>query len=78
MVVLFVADYINHFVDGVVLETQFGCTDVLSHVHTGTVGTEQKLFVQSVLGQVSPNGAVFFFEEQIVFQSFQYNFFPSR
>ena len=32
VVVLLVAHYVNHLVDGEVLETEFGGTDVLCHI----------------------------------------------
>ena len=41
MVVLFVAHHIDHFVDGEILETQFGGADVLCHVYRCPVAAQQ-------------------------------------
>ena len=58
MVLLFVADHIDHLIDGIVLESQFGGTDILRHIDRCTVRTEQQFLIQTVLGEVSPDGTV--------------------
>ena len=59
MVVLLVSYHIDHFVDRIVVETQFGSSDILCHVDGSSVGTEQQFLVQAVFGQVCPYGTVF-------------------
>ena len=58
VIVLFVAHNINHLVDGIVLETQFGSSYVLRHIDTRTVGTEQELFVETFAGEVCPHTSI--------------------
>ena len=58
MVVLFVSHHVDHLVDGEVLEAQLGCADVLGHIHAGTVGAQQELLVESLLGEVGPHRTV--------------------
>ena len=71
VVVLFVTYHVNHFVYGIVAESQFGCTDILCHVDGCSVGTEQKFLVQSFRSQVGPYGTVFFAEKQSFVKPFQ-------
>ena len=58
MVLLFVADHIDHLIDGVVLEPQLGSTYILRHIDRCAVRTEQQFLIQTVLGEVSPDGTV--------------------
>ena len=69
MVVLLIAHHIHHLVDGEVLEAEFGCTNVLCHVHTGAVGAQQQFLVKSVLGKVGPYRTVLLAEEKALFQA---------
>ncbi len=59
MVLLLVADHIDHLVYRVILETQFGSTYILRHIDGGTVGTQQQLLVESVFRQIRPDRTVF-------------------
>ena len=72
MVVLFVTDYIDHFIDWEIVKTKFGCTYVLCHIYGSTVGTEQQFLVQSVFGQVGPDRTVFAAVEDAFFKSFHH------
>ena len=47
VIVLFVADDVDHLVDGVVLIAQLGGADILGHVDRGAVGAEQQLVVET-------------------------------
>ena len=58
MIVLLIADHIDHLVDGEVLETEFGGTDVLGHVYTGAVATEEQFLVETLGSKVGPYGTV--------------------
>ena len=78
MVVLFVSYHINHFIDRIVSETQFGSSDILCHVDGSSVGTEQQFLVQAVFGQVCPYGTVFFFVENAFSRPSSTLPFPSR
>ena len=59
MVFLFVADHIHHLINREVLETQFGCADILRHINGCAIRTEEQFLVQSVFGEVRPNRTVF-------------------
>ena len=72
MVVLFVAHHIDHLVDGVVVETHLGSTDILCHIHARTIGTEQQLLVESLIGEVGPHTIILMALEKTVGQSFLY------
>ena len=74
VVVLLVTDDIDHLIDGIVAETEFGGADVLGHVDRSTVGAEEELLIESVLREISPNGAVFAAIEETFFESFLYLF----
>ena len=50
-------------------KAEFGCTNVLCHVHTGAVGTQQQFLVKSVLGKVGPYRTVLLAEEKALFQA---------
>ena len=69
VVVLLIAHHIDHLVDGEVLETEFGSTDVLGHIDGGAVGTEEEFLVQSFTGEVSPYGAIVTTVEEPLFKS---------
>ena len=72
MVVLLVSYHIDHFVDRIVIETQFGSSDILCHVDGSSVGTEQQFLVQAVFGQVCPYGTVFTAVENAFVEPFQH------
>ena len=59
VVFLLITNDIHHLVDRVVLEAQFGGTDILGHIYGCAVGTKKELLVESVLREVSPNRAIF-------------------
>ena len=69
MVVLLVAYDVYHLVDGEVAETHLGRTDVLRHVHAGTVRTQQQFLVQSVISEVCPYAVVVLSEEKTLCES---------
>ena len=69
VVVLLVAYHIDHLVDGIVLEAHLGGADVLGHIDRGTVGAEQQLLVESLVGEVSPYGAVIMALEESFLQT---------
>ena len=54
VVLLFVAYHINHLINRVILETQLGSSDILSHINRCTIRTEQQFLVQSVRCQIRP------------------------
>ena len=70
MVVLLVAHYVDHLVDGEVVEAHLGCADVLGHVDAGAVGTEQELLVEALAGEVGPNRVVVLAEEEALGKTF--------
>ena len=70
VVVLLVAHHVDHLIDGEILEAQLGCTDVLRHIYAGTIGTEQQLLIQALLGQVGPYRTVFSAIEETLLQTF--------
>ncbi|OPZ96582.1 MAG: hypothetical protein BWY72_01585 [Bacteroidetes bacterium ADurb.Bin416] len=72
MVILFVPHHVDHLVDGVFSEAEGGCSDVLSHVHRGSVGSEQYFLIQPVCREIGPNRPIFLAQEQALFQSFQH------
>ena len=72
VVVLLVAYHVDHLVDRVVLETEFGGADVLSHIHGGAVGTEQELLVETFCLKVGPNRSVISAVEQAFLQTFHH------
>ena len=59
MVLLLVTDHIHHLIDRIVLEAKLRRTDILGHIDRSTVRTEQQFFVESILGEVCPDGSVF-------------------
>ena len=59
MVLLLVTYHIDHLVDGEILETQFGGTDILGHIDGSAVRAEQQFLVESVFGKVCPYRTVF-------------------
>ena len=74
VVVLLVTDHVNHAVNGVILETQLCGTYILSHVNRCAVTAKQQFLVQSVLGQIGPNGAVLLAEEEALLQTLHNGF----
>ena len=48
VIVLLVADDIDHLVDRVIVEAQFGGTDILGHIDRRAIRAEQQLLVQSL------------------------------
>ena len=54
VVVLLVTYYVDHLIDGEILETHLGSTDVLSHINTGSIATKQELLVETLVGKVGP------------------------
>ena len=74
VVVLLIAHHVNHAVNGVILKTQLGCTYILGHVDRCTVTAQQQFLVQSVLGQVSPYGAVLLTEEKPLLKALHHGF----
>ena len=58
MVVLLVTHHIGEAIDGEVLETLNGRTNILGHVHRGTIAAKHEFFVQPVFPQINPNGTV--------------------
>ena len=67
VVFLLIAYHIDHLVNGIVLEAQFGGADVLCHINAGAVTSEQQFLVQSVPRQVSPYRTVFAAVENALF-----------
>ena len=70
VIVLLVAHNIDHLVDGIVLETQFGGTYILRHIDTCAVGTEKELLVETFLGEVCPHTSVFSTIEEAFLEAF--------
>ena len=74
VVVLLVANHVNHTVNRVILKTQLCGTYILCHVDRCTVTAQQQFLVQSVLGQVSPYGAVLLTEEKSFLKALHHGF----
>ena len=72
MVVLLVADHVNHAVNGVILETQLGGTYILCHIDRCAVTAQQQLLVQTVLSQVGPYGTILLAEEKALLETFHH------
>ena len=72
VIVLFVAHHIDHLIDGEVLETHLGRTDVLRHIDRGAVRTQQQFLIQTLVGQVGPNRVVLVALKQTLSESFLY------
>ena len=72
VVVLLIAHHIDHFVDGIFLESQVGCADVLGHIDRSAIASEQHFLVQTVFSEICPDRTIFFSEEEAFFQSFQH------
>ena len=58
VVVLLVADDVDHAVDGVIVVAELGGADVLGHVDRRAIGAQEELLVEAVGGEVGPDGAV--------------------
>ncbi len=54
MIVLFVADHVNHTVNREIAVAQLGRAYVLGHIHARAVGAEQQLVVKTVGSEVGP------------------------
>ena len=54
MVLLLVAHYIYHLIDGVVLKTQLSRTDILRHIYRGAIASEQQFLIEPIGREVSP------------------------
>ena len=72
VIVLLVAHHIDHLVDGIIAETQFGRADILSHIYGGAVGAEQQFVVEAFAGKVGPDGAVLLAVHLALFQTFKH------
>ena len=70
VVVLLVANHINHLVDGIVLETELGRTDVLRHINARSVGAEKKLLIETFLREVGPDRTIGATIEDTLLQTF--------
>ena len=70
MVVLLVAHNIDHFVDGIVLETHLRRSDVLRHIDRRTVAAQQQFLVETLIREIGPDRTVVFAEEKPFFQAF--------
>ena len=58
MVVLLIAHHVNHLVDGVILEAHFSSTDILCHIDTGAIGTQQEFLIKALVSKIGPNRIV--------------------
>ncbi len=74
MVVLFVADDVNHLVDGIVGKAHLGGADVLGHVDRCAVAAQEQLVVEAVGGEVGPYRAVFLAVHDAFFKAFKHLF----
>ena len=72
MIVLFVTHHINHAVDGIILETEFGGADILSHIHRCAVAAEQQLLVQTGVGKVGPYRTILLAEHYAFLKPFEH------
>ena len=59
VVLLLVTYDIDHFINGIVPETQLGSTDILRHIDRCAIRAQKQLFVQTIFSEISPNGTVF-------------------
>ena len=75
VVILLVAHNIYHFVDRVVVVTQFGGAYVLSHIDRCAVTAQKQLVVQAFGGQISPYRAVVFSVHYALFETFKHFLF---
>ena len=76
VVVLLVADNVNHLVNGEVLESELCGADVLGHVNRSAVAAQKQFLVQSFGSEVCPYRAVFTTIEKSFFKSF-FHLFPA-
>ena len=72
VVVLLITHDINHAVDGIVLVTQLGGTDVLGHIDRRAVAAQQQLVVQAVGSEVSPHAIVFLAVEDALLEALEH------
>ena len=78
MIILLVANDIDHFINGVVFEAHLCGADVLRHVDTGAIGTQQQLLIETCVGEVGPHRAIFLAEEESFGQSFFHLFLTNE
>ena len=70
VIVLLVAHHVNHLVDGEILESHLGCTDILGHIHGGAVGAQKQFLVKTFIGQVCPYTVVLMTLEETLGETF--------
>ena len=58
MILLLVTYNVHHLVNWVVLKAEFCSTYILSHIYGCAVCTKEKLLIESVLCQISPNATI--------------------
>ena len=79
VVLLLVAHGVHLAVEvGEVGKSEDGCADVLGHVNCGAVAPEKEFFVQAVVGEVHPDGAVLFLKEHPVDQALLHMLFAKE
>ena len=78
VIILFVTNDINHFINRIISETKFGRANILRHINRGSIATKKQLMIQPLGSQVNPDRAVFFFEEKAFFQSLHYFLFSFK
>ena len=54
MVVLLIAHDIYHLVDGIILKSHLGSTDILCHIHRGAVGAQKQFLVETFICEICP------------------------
>ena len=69
VVVLLIADHVDHLVYLEVLEAELCRADVLRHVHARAVGAQEQFLVESLGGEVGPDGAVGLAEEDAALEA---------
>ena len=78
VVVLLVADHVNHLLRFELFVTQLGGAQVLRHIHGGAVFAEQHFLVQSFVGEVYAHGAVFMAIEHAFIESLLHQRFAQQ
>ena len=63
MIILLVADDIDHLVNGEVFEAHFCRADVLCHIDRCAVTAQKEFLVESLVGEICPDGVVGFADE---------------
>ena len=72
MIVLLIAYDINHLVDGKILITEFGGTDILCHIYRSAVAAQKQLVVKTGIGKVGPYRAVILPVHDALVKSFEH------